>query len=173
MTYQEFEQQVKQKTGFDKYWYYGLCIVVIGFCLFLILHFSIHPEKVKTKAALFFICGLLVLLIALAIYGLYKLPNRYKIVTVDNSQPLTKKKVSLEQLLSQMGVTTTLNDNYYSFTYRKRRWSSPYDIYLFFDDNNVCFSVQGQDYFNGGFVDFGETEKFRRKFADDMQICLI
>lgn len=76
-------------------------------------------------------------------------------------------------LLSQMNIPKSLNDNYCSFTYRKGFWSSPYDIYLFYDDNSVRFSVQGQDYFNGGFIDFGGTEKFRKKLADDIQTFLV
>jgi hypothetical protein len=44
---------------------------------------------------------------------------------------------------------------------------------LFFDDKRVCFSVQGQDYSDGGFIDFGGTEKFRRRLADDIQTFLL
>lgn len=173
MTYHEFEQKIKKKTGFDKYWYYGLCIATIAFCSYLILHFATHPEKFKTKASFIFICVILSLLVGLAAFGLHKLPNRYKIVAIDTSQPLTKKKKAIETLLSQMGATTTLSEDYCSFTYRKNFWSSPYDVYLFFDDNSICFSVQGQDYFNGGFIDFGETEKLRKKLADEIQTYLM
>jgi hypothetical protein len=72
-----------------------------------------------------------------------------------------------------MGAVTVINENYCSFTYRKSFWSSAYDVHLFFDDKRVCFSVQGQDYSDGGFIDFGGTEKFRRRLADDIQTFLL
>lgn len=171
MTYEEFEKKVKKKTGFDKYWYYGLCIVVISLGLVLFFFILTRPEKFKGNH-IFHYFGFSFLLL-LGSYGLYKLPNRYNIVTIDSLQPLTRKKTAIENLLSQMGAVTVINDNYCSFTYRKSFWSSPYDIHLFFDDKRVCFSVQGQDYSDGGFIDFGGTEKFRRRLADDIQTFLL
>jgi len=58
-------------------------------------------------------------------------------------------------------------------SYRKSFWCTPYDIQLFYDDKSICFSVQGQDYFDGGFIDFGGTEKLRRKIANNIETLLI
>lgn len=171
MTYEEFEKKVKRKTGFDKYWYYGLCIAVIILSLVLFFFIMTRPEKFKGNH-IFHYSGFFFLLL-LGTYGLYKLPNRYKIVTIGTSQPLTKKRTAIDAFLSHMNITTPLNDNYCSFTYRKGFWSSPYDIYLFYDDNSVRFSVQGHDYFDGGFIDFGGTEKLRKRIANDIQTLLV
>ena len=170
MTYQEFEQKVRKKTGFDKYWYYGLCIAVILLSFVLLFFITTRPDKFKGNQ-LFHYSGFFFLLL-LGIYGLYKLPNRYKIVTIDTLQPLTKKKAAIEMFLSQMDRTTELSDNYFAFTYRKGFWSSPYDIYLFFDDKSICLSVQGHDY-DGGFIDLGGTERLRKKIAKDIQTYLM
>lgn len=130
-----------------------------------------QPEKFKGNHTFYYL-GIFFLLLFGA-YGLYKLRNRNKIVTIDTVQPLTKKKAAFETFLSQMNVVTDLNDNYYLFTYRKGFWNSPIDVYLFYDENSIRFSVQGQDYYDGGFIDFGGTEKLRKKIADDLQTLLI
>lgn len=131
MTYQEFEQNVKKKTGFDRYWYYGLSISVITLSLVLLFIIVTRPEKFKGNH-LFHYSGFSFLLF-LGVYGLYKLPNRYKIVTITSSQPLAKKKTAIDTFLSNMNITVSLNDNYCSFTYRKKFWSSTYKKFVVCD----------------------------------------
>ena len=169
MTYLEFEQRVQKKTGFDRYWYYGLCIMTIALGLVLLFLIATSPEKFKGNHIFHY--SVFFFLLLLGTYGLFKLPNRYKTVTIDNFQPLTKKKIAIEKMLSQMGIVVALNDNYFSFTYSKNFWSSNYHIHLFYDVNRICFSVQGHD-FDGGFIDFGGTEKLRKKITDEIQINL-
>lgn len=171
MTYQQFEQTIKKKTGFEKSWYYGLCIVVI--ILSEVLFCLIVARSKKFNYGHIFLYSVSFFLLLLGVCGLYKLPNRYNIITVYTSLPLAKKKAAIETLLAQMNVQKTLSDNHCSFVYRKGFWSSPFDIYLFYDDNCICFSVQGQDYSDGGFIDFGGTEKLRKVIAENIQAFLV
>ncbi len=171
MTYSEFEQKVKRKTCFDKYWYYGLCIAFMIISFILLFPIITRPDRFKDNYLPHYSAFLIFLFFGT--YGLYKLPNRYKIVTIDTSQSLTKKKIALEMLFSQMNIVTSLNDNYCSCKYREGFWSSAYDLYFFYDEETIRFSVQGQDSSDGGFIDLGGTEKLRRKIADDIQTYLV
>ena len=168
MTLQEFQQTVKKKNRFDKHWYHVLCILTIALSLVLFFLIITQPGKFKGNHT-FHYSGFSSLFI-LGIYGLYKLPNRYKIISIYSSKSLDDKKKALTAVVEFFGSTPNLfRDNYISFRYKKGFWSSSFDVYIFFDEQQVCFSVQGQDSSDGGFLDLGGTEKIRIKLRDQVE----
>jgi hypothetical protein len=166
MNYEEFVRRIKSKTKFDKCLYYGLCIVVIFLSIFLFCFINVRPEKFEGNQ-IFHYLGFSFLLF-LGIYGLYKLPNRYKIVTISSTQNLIKKKAAIDSLLSNLNLKIVSDSNYLSFNYSKSFWSPSYFIYLFYDEDKISFSIQGYDSSSGGFIDFGGTEKLRKKVENEL-----
>ena len=171
MTHQQFQETVKKKNLFDRYWYLGLSILTILLGLILLFLIATHPDKFKGNHIFHYSC--FSFLLFLGTYGLYKLSNRYKIISIYSTKPLNDKKTALSAVVELFGSTPRLfSDNYISFRYQKNFWSSSFHIHLFFDDHQVCFSVQGKDSSDGGFIDLGGTEKLRRKLRGEIEMHL-
>ena len=171
MTFQQFENIIRKKNLFDRYWYKGLCILTIMLGLVLLFLIVLHPERFKGNPIIHF-SGIL-FLIVLGSYGHYKLSNRYKIISINSMRPLNHKKEALNSVVESFGSTPKLfKENYISFQYQKNFWSSSFSIYLFFDDRQVCFSVQGHDRSDGGFIDLGGTEKLRNELRNEIEMYL-
>jgi hypothetical protein len=85
---------------------------------------------------------------------------------------MTEKKVALSTVVTNFGSTPKLfEDNYISISYQKHFWTSSFDIHLYFDENQVCFSVKGHG--SGGFLDLGSTERLRRRVQTEIELLLI
>ncbi len=171
MTHQEFQQKIKKKNWFDRYWYLGLCYLTIA--LSLVLFFLIVTNPNKFKGNHIFHYSVFSFLFLMGAYGLYKLPNRFKLVSIDTLKNLTDKKAILSNVIIHLGSTPVMfNDNYYLIRYQKNFWLSSFDIHLFYDDKVICFSVQGHGSSDGGFIDFGGTERLRRRIKDEIELQL-
>jgi hypothetical protein len=171
MTHKEFEERIKRKTWLDRYWYFGLCIFTIALSLALLFFIATKPGKFRANQV-FYYSGVTILIL-LSIYGLYKLPNRFKIITIDSLKSLDDKEEALRKLIVNLDLSRfDFADNYYLCRYQKRFWSSRFDIHLFCDEKQVCFSVQGHGSADGGFLDFGETEKLRQRIKQEIEAHL-
>jgi hypothetical protein len=159
MTFSEFENAIKKQTKVEKWYYYFLFTAMILGGFFFLYQVCTRPEFTNHWLAISFF------LLVLGCLGLLKLRNRYKIISIPNSATHLEKKAIVANVLSELGESTSLDQNYYSFTYKKKWWSAPFDVRLFYDDGAICFSVQGQGHTNGGIIDFGETERLRKKIA--------
>ena len=94
--------------------------------------------------------------------GLYLIPRRYKLVTLSSKLPLEQKDYFIGEFITSLKCTyIEIEDSCYYFVYQKAWWKSSYSIYLTRDDNAFYFSVQLNT--NRGIIDFGETERFRKK----------
>ncbi|MBN8665027.1 MAG: hypothetical protein J0L83_10645 [Chitinophagales bacterium] len=171
MTYQKFEERIKKKNWFDRYWYFGLCILTIALSLTLLFFLITKPDKFKGNHTFHYSC--FTFLFLMGTYGLYKLPNRFKIITIDSLKSLDDKKEALKNTIVNFGSTPYgFNDNYYLFRYQKSFWLSSFDIHLYYDEKQVCFSVQGHGSTDGGFIDFGGTERLRRRIKEEIEMYL-
>jgi hypothetical protein len=160
MTFEEFQTKVKRKTNLDRYWYYILCIAIIILSLVLFYFFITQPEKFKGSKIAFYLGAFF--LLCLGSSGFYYLPNRYKIVIVDSKLSISKKKEIVAKLILEVGNLQTINPSQYLvFNLKRKWWQSRYVAQLFFDDQRFAFCIQGHDH-NGGFLDFGETERKRK-----------
>lgn len=102
-----------------------------------------------------------------------KLPNRFKIISIDSFKSLEDKKEALRNAILNFGSTPfDFSDYYYLFRYQKSFWSSSFDIHLFYDDKQICFSVQGHGSSDGGFIDLGGTERLRQRIKQEIELQL-
>ena len=59
--------------------------------------------------------------------------------------------------------TIQIGKNYVHFIYSKSWWRLPYEIHLFADNNLIAINVEGQDNYDGGFIDFGASKRTQNK----------
>jgi len=170
MTFEDFQIAIRRKTGFDKYWYYLLCIAVIVLSLLGFYRFSTHPEK--AKGSLYIVYAGCLFLLLLGSYGLYLLPNRYKIVNIPSNLSIAKKQVIVSKLLEQTSdFQISQPQQYISFNLKSKWWQSNFNVHFFYDETKFSFSIQGHD-FDGGFIDFGGTEQKRKLIAKTLHTLI-
>ena len=170
MTYEDFQRSIQRKTVYDKYWYYLLCIAIIVLSLLGFYWFSTHPIK-STGSLTSAYVGCFALLV-LGSYGLYVLPNRYKIVEVYSDLPTDKKQSIVRSLLKDISnFQIPQPQQYIFFSTKSKWWQSSFNVHFFYDDTKFAFSIQGHDY-NGGFIDFGGTERKRKQIAEQLKVLV-
>lgn len=163
MTIEEFNDKFKRNTRFDKYWYTGLCYLTISFGLFMT--FALLTKSfVRFSGSLAGHLSIYLFLILLGIYGLFVLKTKYKLTIWENG--LTKEQnIGLlkyaAEALTKSNVTKV--DNYAHFVYKKSWWRLPYEVHLFADNNLIAISAESQDYYDGGFIDFGASKRTQKK----------
>ncbi|MDP4262624.1 MAG: hypothetical protein Q8941_08840 [Bacteroidota bacterium] len=163
MTVQQFKKTITKASGFDKYYYYFISFLTIGFgvaflfkSLTLTEHREEHSQAIMLFASLF--CFLL------GSIALYLVRNRYKILTFDsNSSTEDKKRIIADTIKDFNSSFIDNSKGFWSFNYRRNWWTSDYTIYLTFDNDNIFASVIASTYYHGGFIDFGQTERIRQK----------
>lgn len=163
MTFDEFENKFKKNVLFDKYWYHGLCYLTIGFGLFMLTALLTDSLIIFSDNRTFhyFTFSFLTLL---GIYGLFVLRKKYNLTTWENSLTKEKNKELLQFAYSTLtNSSIQIADNYVHFSYRKSWWRLPYEIHLFADNNLIAINVEGQDNYDGGFVDFGASKRTQNK----------
>lgn len=166
MTYEQFQSKVLKVNWYDKYYYYFLYAAVTGFGFFLFYDVTANHAKYDrfgTRYLGYFCC---VFLIVAGIRGLFLVPNRYKILSVNSLFTIDKNKEIIQELLIQLGEPyCSVTDSFYSFTYKKNWWTIGCQVYLSIDLERFYISVQSRTggYYGGGIIDFGGTEKVRQK----------
>ena len=164
MNLEEFENKFRKKKRFDKYWYHGLCLAIIGvslFCLYsvVIKHFQVYSVRDK----LFLISGLTFLLI-LGVYGLFVLRKKFKLTYWTNDLTKEENLALLHSTCSELVNTDIqLDENSIRFMYRKKWWTVFHEVYLFADHNLIAINVEALDISDGGFIDFGASKKTQNK----------
>jgi hypothetical protein len=71
------------------------------------------------------------------------------------------------------GIAPGEDRNYAYLTYNRGFWHSSFAIHLYYDEQQVCFSVQGQSRGKGGFIDLGGTECLPRRIKDEIELLLV
>jgi hypothetical protein len=59
--------------------------------------------------------------------------------------------------------------DYAYFLYKQSWWRASYEIHLFADNNLIAISVEGLDINDGGFIDFGASNRTRNRIIKQMQ----
>lgn len=171
MTFEDFKKVTQRKNAFDKYWHYFVAISFGLFCLVGIYYITfINPEKFRHVRYVTYVGFLLILAMALSAFRL--LPNRYKVIEIDSSIPVDQKqKVASSLITEYCGVRFEPSTNYIVCNLNKRWWQSIYVFHFYFDQHRFAFSLQGHDV-DGGWIDFGETERKRRKIKASLEKLL-
>lgn len=162
MTLDEFQNKFKKNTRFDKYWYHGLCYLTIAGGLFML--YSDWTNSIVESADKSFPHAFgFIFLIVVGVYGLIVLRNKFKLTIWQNGLTKEKNLELIQYATSEMKKTTIEKaDNYIYFIYRKAWWRMPYEIHLFADANLIAINVEGQDYGDGGFIDFGASKRTQK-----------
>lgn len=166
MTYQEFQKTIIKTNWYDKYYYYLISFAAIGGSIFLFHDIATNSGKYKNNHSQTFAYCAFSLLFLLGCYSLYLVANRYKILTVENSLSIDNKKEIIGGLFHKLGLTfNETQDTFYTFKYQRKWWTSAYDIYINLDDQKFYICVLGctNSYPSSGFIDFGGTERLRKK----------
>ncbi len=169
MTYEDFKKVTKRKNVFDKYWHY---IVAISFGLFFLfgLYYItfINPDKFRhTYFVVYPVVTILLIICCLSAFRL--LPNRYKIIDIYSSKKLFEKEKIASSIASEYcGFYFETKTNYFVGQLKRRWWQSKYTLHFFYNDHLFAFSLQGHDS-DGGWIDFGETERKRKKIREHIE----
>ena len=163
MTFDEFQNKFKRNIRFDKYWYHGLCYLTIGLGLFMLIAL-VTNSFIKFSGNRTFHYTMFCFLTLLGIYGLFVLKKKYKLTIWENNLTREKNIELLEIVVSTLTKSTfEANNNYVQFIYKKSWWRLPYEIHLFADNNLIAINVEGQDNYDGGFIDFGASKRTQYK----------
>ena len=166
MTLQLFQKKVLKANWYDKYFYSLLFLgaTLGGLCfLYDVIAHQAKYDKFGTRyfGYLFFL-----LFTTFGISGLYFVPNRYNVITINSTLSIDKKRGMIDKVLKEFGDPfCDIDNDFYDFTYDKNWWTYEYKIYLSFDLNNFYASVQSvtRGFRGGGIIDFGGTKKVRQK----------
>jgi len=167
MTEQEFQKKITKVNWFDKYFYYLLFIALIILSIFFFEKILTNPEKFKASKFLYY--SLFSIMFLFGCYGFCLIPNRYKILLINSTNSIQKKHQLILDFLKEFDISTyKSNSTYYSFEYGKSIWSWGYNVHLNIDSEKFYIGVQGKTFING-FVDFGSTERVRKKVANKIE----
>ena len=166
MTFDQFQNKVVKTNWYDKHFYSLLFIAATLGGFFFLYDVIIHQEKYDKLGTRYIGYLSFLFLTTLGISGLFFIPNRYKIITITSTLSADKKQKVIDEVLKEFGDPfCEIDKDFYNFTYNKNWWTSDYKIYLSFDNTNFYSSVQGvtRAYRGGGIIDFGGTERVRKK----------
>jgi hypothetical protein len=164
MTFDDFKMATRRKNSFDKYWHYGVAISFTLSCLFGIFYVT-FIDTGKFRSVAYVLYPGLLLILAMSLSAFYLLPNRYKVVEIISSLSLDdKRKVTNLFISNYCEMPGRTNSNHFVCYVKRRWWQSIYRLHFYYDESRFAFSLQGHDR-DGGWIDFGETERKRRKIT--------
>jgi hypothetical protein len=165
MTETEFRKAVTKSSWFDKYYYYSISITVLGVGL-LSLYFALFGDANRQSTGVrILIVASAAFFILLGVISLRLLPNRYKVLKIESEMPIEEKKRITAEIMKEFGVTRlNTTKDFWHFYYQRQWWAYDYDIYIAFNNKTVFAAVIGKT--NGGFIDFGQSERIRRKVSN-------
>jgi len=172
MTLQEFQKKVIKTNWYDKYYYYLISFAAIIGSIYLFYDIWTNPLKYKSKHSYEIALVAFSILFLIGCYALYLIPNRYKILTIDSNLTIDKKREVISELFHKLGIShANTRDNFYSFRYQRKWWTSDYDVYLYVEREKFYVSVLGTThaYPASGFIDFGGTGRLRKKIISKIK----
>lgn len=171
MTLQEFKKSVTKTDLYRKYLWYSFSIALIGLSIFFFSDLTTDPNKYKSRHTYILAFVFFSFLFLLGCYALYLLPNRYKVLTVNNNSSVDEKKQIISDLLDKLKVPHSHNqETFYAFKYQRKWWTKDYDVYLSIDEEKFYVSVLVRtSYYRGGFIDFGGSERLRKEIVSNIK----
>lgn len=176
MTLEQFQKKIVKSNWYEKYFYYLLFFAATLGGLFFLYDVIVHQEKYDKLGIRYLGYLSFLFLTTLGVSGFFFIPNRYKVITIASILPADKKQKIINTVLKEFGDPFCDTDNdFYYFTYNKNWWTSNYHICLSFDEGNFYASVQGATggYRGGGIIDFGGTEKIRKKIISSFTNSMV
>ncbi len=162
MTLTEYRILIKKKNGIEiiLYYLFSIAIVIFGF----IMIYKIGVEKTfQVKGNERFAILMFSLLVLLGLSGLYALNKRFKLTYITNGLTKQENINLINKVISELiDINEVSKIDHRSYKYKKAWWRLPYEINLFADENLIAINVEGQDY-QGGFIDFGASDRLKNK----------
>ena len=170
MNNEQFKRKILRACWYDKYFYYLFAFALIIGCFYMLHEAYTNSEKYRIRHSYIFSLCTFYSFLLLGLYFMYKIPNRYKILTIQSTLPINQKRNIIALLQQSFGLYLKKNvDTWYYFEYEKGIIKSGYNIHINIDDNDFYVGIQSQTTGQGGFMDLGGTEKFRTKIIQALK----
>jgi hypothetical protein len=166
MTIEEFKKAIHKSNWFDNFYFYLAAIAFIGLGVFFIYDTSINQLKYKSRDTYIFVYGIALFMILFGSYAMYATFKRYKVLAFESDLSTIEKKRVIAEIIKEFNYPFYENTRqYWQFIYFGKWWASDYNIYLTFDETKIYACVLARTSGGSGFIDFGGTEKFRKKLS--------
>jgi|GEM_PF-1131511 len=168
MTFHEFEKYFSKQNRADRYYNYLLILISVVGSLFLFYKveftnwYEIKSFEVGNIAPILLIRISYVFLFLIASYGFWRVPQLYKLTLIRcllSNEDKFKVLKQLEVLLNLKKLK--YSNNIFEFKYYGLFYN-PFLVRIFISEENYFLSVQ-QVASSGGFIDFGTSDRVKRK----------
>lgn len=173
MTLPDFKKEINRTYRFEKIWFYFVFTVFSVMWGYVFYDALTNPAKynkygTRNLALIGSVC-----LILFLIWCAFLVPNRYKVLVADSKLPDINKQEVLQKLAEMTGLTPVKREGgIYTFKKCNNWWSLSYTVIICFDEGHFYLSVQSETLFGtygNGIMDFGGTEKFRKKIKSELE----
>jgi|GEM_PF-1501466 len=162
MTREEFRKEIRQFYRADDMAAYAGCTVIIGIGVFLLIHLltrSGNPFGLEFLIA--------ILLIACGVYGLYNLPNNYKVHEIYSRTPVHIKTALVKQYINGLNIRETIDRGNISVIIYKRNQYRSILLGVHIAEDKILFSALAYHYrVSKGTSDWGAGAAAARDFRD-------
>ncbi len=176
MTFKEFELKFSKENKQDNNWNYIIASLATIGGIFLLYHlfftdwYEIKFQEKNGKILSKNIISLAYLiLLLLGIYGFWRIPNLYKFTKVKSNLARIENQELIKKSAKEFKMSILKeNEEYYHYRYFGKL-KNPFDVYFFADENgNILINVQQVDY-NGGYIDFGNSNRVKNKIIKEIK----
>jgi hypothetical protein len=162
MNYELFVTAVKGKDKITRFFNYVLCITVMLMGLYFLVDFN---KSGKISADYFFL-----LLVAMGLYGFYRIPQDYKITSIASNKTVSDKAEIVKKYLEGKKLfEETIESNYFQIRYRNK-YLTLIDMFIYIDNNYFYINVRQKA--SGGYLDFGIGKRATRKIITHIKDAL-
>jgi hypothetical protein len=166
MTLSEFEHGLNKKNRFLKIWLYTISLVLIalGFIMIYKLKISKINHPIQNSNLERFLC---LIIIFTGIYFLYFFKYvRFKLKVIKNNLSKEENTRLINHIISNLlGIEEFSDTDNRQYTYKPKWWEMPFEINLYVSEGLIALNVEVQGYFNGAIIDFGASNRLRKKIV--------
>lgn len=170
MTFHEFEKYFSKQDRADRYYNYLLILISVVGSLFLFYKveftnwYEIKSLEVGNVAPILLIRISYVFLFLISSYGFWRVPQLYKPTLIRCSLSNEDKFKVLRQLEMLLNLKKlNYSNNIFEFKYYGLFYN-PFLVRIFISEESYFMNVQ-QVASGGGFIDFGNSERVKRKIV--------
>ena len=161
MTQEQFKKCIQRPDKIQDIINYLICVLVIsGGLFFLAITLQIITSRPKHDLDIYAATFLL----SIGLYGLWRIPQDYEIISINSDKTLEQKKQITESYLLTLNVCSrSVSGDFYRIQYRNKFWNSV-DLCVAFNEKRFFISAKGADNYGGkGIIDFGLTRRATKR----------
>ena len=164
MTEKEFKEEIQKGLWYQKYYYYFLtaAVIIVGGCFLYKGIAKAATGEELFDVMLFILPGIIFLFSGTTFISLIR--KRYSVKEFICNLPKSEKESIIREVAIEFnaGIIEKSKDLWF-FTSKYKWWLNGYRCYLGLSDKGILVSFFARTGSNGGFVDFGQTNRRRRK----------